>query len=69
MKFKYLKVVDFFLQVFYFLILIHLNIDMVNISIFFFGLMRFVFIIKIILKPPKNDKILGTFLGYVLKSK
>jgi hypothetical protein len=49
-KFKYLKVGEMFLQVFGFFPK-HFNIDVVNILIYYFWLIEFVFIIKIIPNP------------------
>jgi hypothetical protein len=61
-KFKYLKVAEMFLQIFGFFFK-HLNIDFVNILIYLFWLMEFVFITKIIPNLLKNEFIIGDIFG------
>jgi hypothetical protein len=65
-KFKYLKVGEMFLQIFGFFFK-HLNIDVVNILILFFWLLKFVFIIKIILNPLKSDIVIGDIFGVLFE--
>ncbi len=68
-KSKYLKVGEMFLHIYIYIYIYikHLNIDVVNISMLFFCLMEFFFIIKIIFNHLKSEVIVGDIFGVLFQ--
>jgi hypothetical protein len=56
-----------FANIWFFFLKVHLNIDVVNILIYIFWLIKFVFITKIIPNPLKNGIIVGDTFGVLLQ--